>query len=189
MIWIWVKESLRPPIIIFDSCADSENKPTSRHIDASCAGQAQHMGFTQMTCVSSSSKTKQTDYVTKSKIHILITANSLAYVQLFCREGSDSHSGGVGLRHSKHITNIQRGDTEASAHSAHSAIWWCHKWICAWKNHFMPLWSEGTYSVITQQWLRCAQQLLTVPKSMSRRAALAPSTRMFFGGPWSASYM
>ena len=28
-----------------------------------------------------------------------------------------------------------------------------------------------------------------LPKSMSRRAALAPSTRIFFAGPWSASYM
>lgn len=76
----------------------------------------------KMTGVSSLCKIKQTDYGTKSRIHILITANSLAYVQLFCREGSDSHPGGVGLRHSKHITNVQRGDTETSAHSAHSAI-------------------------------------------------------------------
>ena len=56
-----------------------------------------------------------------------------AYIELFCWEGSDSHSGGVGLWNPKHITDVQRRDAQTGAGPAHSAVWWCHKRICAWR--------------------------------------------------------
>lgn len=88
-----------------------------------------------MSCVSTSDKTKQTEYVKQSRINILLIANSLAYIQLFCREGPDAHSGGIGLWYAKHITDIQRWDTQTSADPAHSAVGRCHKWIRAWKEY------------------------------------------------------
>jgi len=52
------------------------------------------------------------------------------YVELFRWEGSDPHSGGVGLRDAEHVPDIQGWDAQASARPANGAVGRCHKRIC-----------------------------------------------------------
>lgn len=192
MICIWVKETLGwGHLSSFFTAALTQRTNQPQDIWSQAVHVKHNIGdLHKMSCVSTSYKTKQTEYVKQSRIHILIIANSFAYVQLFCREGPDSHSGRIGLRYPEHFTDIQRRDTQTSADPSHGAIWRCHEWICAWKRQFhVTVTQWHPLPAFIQKHLHCAQRPLTVPKSMSRRAALAPSTRMFFGVPWSASYM
>lgn len=70
-------------------------------------------------------------------IDSVFSGASWTYIELFCGEGSDSHPGGVSLWHTEHITDIQRRDPKASACPANSAVWWCHKRICAYREKIL----------------------------------------------------
>lgn len=110
------------------------------------------------------------------------------HIFLLCWESTDAHPGGVGLDDAIHSANVWRRHAKTSAHSAHSAVRRRHERIRAWTEK-RQLTKEGDssdmYLELTPHIQRCS------PKSISSRAALAPSTRIFLLGPlrdWCMKY-
>lgn len=121
------------------------------------------------------------------------------HIILLSRECSHSHPGGVGLHHSIHTANMRRRDSKACANASDGTVWWGHKWVSPWerwkhpmlRRHLyhshcqiqIPLSSRSKHFKSTPVDLPVYAGLPFIPKSISSKAALAPSTRIFLLGP------
>lgn len=128
------------------------------------------------------------------------------HIDLLGGERPNAHACGVGLHHAVDLAYVLWGNAQARAHAAHSAIGGRHKGVGPCKTASQGLPATPADHAGPGLWLGRGQwpawspagrkggfteisQAGDLPKSISRSAALAPSTRIFFGVPWSASYI